>query len=296
MANIVTNDGLNVAINRTFKSSPDYTLPDKVVFSTNTLSPAATDSTMYGVLSTSYTAIDSMDSTASWTATLDAGTVVLNTTAGQYREGTGCLNLPVTYSTGTARWEKTISSADVSASFIGFWLYLDATTYLASGTDTVRIILGTGGYTDANYYDTGKTSLQAGWNYIVFNATAYTSQAGSGATLSGVDSIAIQVKTTNDFASNSMRADFIFSFLAADRIISVTAGYPTFNEANNTTTLRHIIEATQGNDGTPDIWKIYLINSDSTATVFSESLLSNEISKTDKTRLTINTTIQANQG
>ncbi len=169
-----------------------------------TSTPSSSDKGLFG----GGTIIDACDAVTGWSNIGDAGTETLNNTAGEYKEGTGCLNLPATYNTGTASWSKTISSTDLSSKKLYLWFYINNVTELEDSTDTIKILLGTGGFTDYDYYNTNLTSLSSGWNSIYVDINNSDGTAGAGATLSTIDSIRMQVKITTSQATNEMRMDY----------------------------------------------------------------------------------------
>ena len=61
------------------------------------------------------TDIDDFDSVSGWSTDGDADSMASNTTSGERQEGDGCANIPLTFSTGTAGWSKTITSTDLSS-------------------------------------------------------------------------------------------------------------------------------------------------------------------------------------
>ena len=154
------------------------------------------------------TTIDACDDVTGWTESGDGDTIALNNTAGEYKEGSGCLNLPLTYSTGTASWEKTITSIDLTDKFIAIWFYVDILSDLTDASDTVQISLGTGGFTDSYYYNFSRDELTNGWNGLFIEVSNTSGSTGTGLDVTDCDRIKITVKADSSQSTNDMRMDF----------------------------------------------------------------------------------------
>lgn len=152
--------------------------------------------------------IDSCDSSTGWTHSGDAGAETENTTLGEYKEGTGCLNLPSTYSTGTATWYKTVSSVDLATTKIAAWFYIDNADDLTDDSAAITLDLGTGGFTNYNSYEFSKDDISSGWTSLVISADDLDASTGTGATLATVDRIRIKVKLDTSQSTNDMRMDY----------------------------------------------------------------------------------------
>lgn len=169
-----------------------------------TTAPSSSDTGLFGGGIT----VDTCDASTGWTNEGDASAVTLNTTAGEFKEGTGCLNLPLTYSTGTSGWYKTIGATDMDTDKHAFWFYITQVSELANSDNAVRLTLGTGGFTNASYYDTTRDSLSNGWNSIVHNLDTTSGTLGTGAVMTSIDRIKIEVLADSSQASNEMRMDY----------------------------------------------------------------------------------------
>jgi hypothetical protein len=133
MSGVLTNDGLNYILNRAYKATPDYNAPSHGLIGAGTTTPAAGDSNLAKPLPATNTTTDACDAVTGWSNSGDADAETLNTTAGEFKEGTGCLNLPMTYSTGSGYWSKTISSTNMTSEYIYVWYYIDSkSTYLTA--------------------------------------------------------------------------------------------------------------------------------------------------------------------
>jgi len=206
MTGVVTDDGVNVALNRFAKSTPDYTAPAYLVASYDNTTPVITDSSLVEPLGKSLTTIDDCE-TADWTQGGVGSNETVNSTSGEYKEGAGCLNLP-TSGSGTANWDKTISNTDMSGNYLFIWFYITvADVDLTDATDAVRITLGTSGYTNVNYYDVDRADLTDGWNLLVFEVDSPSSTGGSGATETTINRLRISVKVDSAQVTNDMRMD-----------------------------------------------------------------------------------------
>ena len=173
-------------------------------------SPDANDTGLFG----GGTAIDSCDATTGWTEEGDGGSVALNTESGEFKEGTGCLNLPISYSTGTAAWYKTISSTDFSEKKIRVWFYVTLITDLQEVDDTITLVLGTSGFTNSNEYTISRDEMANGWNSLLIDVDSPDNTTGTGATTSTIDRIKIQVKTQTTHSGHDLRLDYWRSYEA----------------------------------------------------------------------------------
>ncbi len=153
------------------------------------------------------TQIDACDAVTGWANAGDANAETLNTTAGERQEGTGCLNLPMTFSAGSGTWSKTISTQNMAADKLYAWYYIADKSALTDATDAVRIILGTGGYTNINNYDFARDNLNNGWNTLLVDVDTATSTGGTGADETDIDSIRIKVKADSSISTNNQRMD-----------------------------------------------------------------------------------------
>jgi hypothetical protein len=270
MTGLITSLGKNTMLNRTYKSSPDYTVPSIMKTGASSTTPLVTDTALVKPLpwSTAGTTIDACDATSGWAQGGDGSAPTLNTTTGERKEGPGSLNLPATYSTGTATWSKTISSTDLSGTgtsekYIYVYFYISSkSTYLTDSTSAVRLIIGTSGYTNYDYFDTDYDDLSDGWNLLVFKTSDHDGHGGSGATLAAVDSARIQVACKASMATTVCRMDWWHYCNESAQAESFTSGYPTFNETNRTVTTRAIITSTQCNNYT--LTEVGSLNTDST--------------------------------
>ena len=280
-AAVYLTDGKEVMLDRLVNVTPTRSAPSIIHMGGMDQSPNAADADLNVKLPKTSTTIDACDATTGWTQSGDGRAVTLNTTAGERKEGTGSLNLPITFSSGTANWSKTISSTNLSNKFLMFYLYISTTAYtnLTSATDTLKITLGTGGYTNINVYDKAKTALQSGWNLIQIDLSTPTSTGGSGATMSTVDSIKIGIKSTASSLTNNIRMDWIHYCSSTDFDISLSSGYPSINYSTLEVTYRGVIGANEMNNY--DITNMMLKNSDSTKIGVGEAQFTT-ISKTNK--------------
>lgn len=288
MAAVITNGWKNAVLNRAYKDTPDNNAPSHFLFGAGTSAATVADSNLQKPLPRSATTIDACDATAGWGQGADGDAVVLNNTTGEYKHGTGSLNLPVTFVTGLANWDKTIAGTNLTGKWLYVWFYVsDKATYLdAAGTFAVRLVLGTGGYVNINNYDTTYANITNGWNMLVFDLASPTSTGGAGATIANVDRIRIQLDVIANAAGNAMRMDYWHYASLTEQSIVVSAGYPTFDTGNRKVTLRGILESTEANAGYV-ISEVGVRNDDSSFVFVSRDNVSPTINKTNKVRLVI---------
>lgn len=282
----LTNNWLNALLNRGYKTTPDYNPPSHGLIGAGSTSPLATDTNLEKPLPASSTIADACDAVTGWGNSDDADAETLNTTTGEYKEGTGCLNLPMTFSGGDGTWSKTVGAIDMTDEYIYLYYYISAkATYLTDTTDTVRIILGTGGLVNVNYYDTDYDNISDGWTLLVFKASNYSSQGGTGATISNVDTIAIKVKDKASVGTNNQRMDWWHYADEDDQKQTISSGYPIFDTGNKRVTERITFAATDYNGYT--IKESGTRNDDASWMLASHDILTNTVTKTDKVRFVI---------
>lgn len=195
------------------------------------------------------TTIDACDSTTGWTFSGDATGITLDTTAGNFQEGTGCLDITETFSTGTSNYQKTVTAFNASGGqIIAYWFYIASKTSLDSTkVDTVALVLGTGGFTNCNEYHVPYASLVSGWNGIQVVAASQSSTIGAGATLSSIDSVRIRVKAVSSINGANMRIDNIRSYASGTMGITDSKATVTTVTGAQFWKTTHSIGTTQSN-------------------------------------------------
>lgn len=284
----ITVNGLNMMLNRAFKGTPTLEEPTYFKVGIGTTVAASTDTDLSKPLPVSgSTTIDACDADTGWSNEDDADAEAVNSTAGQFKEGTGCLNLPTTYSAGTAGWYKTVSSQDLTTdnNYFLVWFYIVDSSDLTTSSSAVRITLGTSGFTNVNYYDTANTSIADGWNLLVFDADDPTSTGGTGADESDVDSIKLTVLLDSSQATNDMRMDFWHSCTETQQLVSFESGFPSLNTTDIQATTKGIINETSMNDGAYEVNEIGLFSGDSPPKLMWRDVLATDINKTSSVRL-----------
>jgi len=157
--------------------------------------------------------IDACDDNTDWTAA-DEGALADNTTI--YKEGTGSISFAKSGTSGTtATMTQTITAFDGSGKKFKLWIdVVDAGTLTALDTsaDTkFRLVLGTSGYTNVNYYDFGD-ALSVGWNELIFTIDSPSTTGGSGADETLIDRIKLTYEVDSsgtEIAADKVLVDFI---------------------------------------------------------------------------------------
>jgi len=250
MANTITTNGKNIYINRCFESSPTYTKIQYYQLGMCAKTPAVTDTKLYSPLpisTASVASIDDCDATAGWSNGGDATAVALNNTAGEFMEGTGCLNMPTTYSAGTSNWYRTVGAFDGTTDYFAWPVYITDLADITAGASACVIHLGTGGFTDYNIYNFNKTQLQVGWNALVCDVDNPDSTAGAGATENAIDRIKLTITNATTWTTNDVRMDWVQTYPIADTFGSWVSGYPTYNTTNKSVSISGQDLSTQTN-------------------------------------------------
>jgi len=290
VSGILTNKAKNTALDRTFNLGKySYIKYFQVGMCNKT--PEVSDTSLYAPIPLSLTnvvLIDSCDATTGWTASNDATGVTLDTTAGNRLEGTGSLDLLATYSSGTASYDKTVTSFDGSNSYLFFAFYLNSVSKLVNTTDTISIDLGTGGFSDYDTYNFNYGQLETGWNAIVCDIGNSDSSTGSGVTITSIDSIRANIKINSDLTNDDVIMDWINTYPVADTFGEMDSGYPVQDEALRTITNRFTINNVQANGyyirefGLFDSTKSVLYSRDVISTITKDQYINLIFEQTDK--------------
>lgn len=146
-------------------------------------------------------------STSTWIQGGTGGAETINSTAGEYIEGSTCLNLPAT--AGTASWYKAISSTDLTGTKLYMWLYNNIITDLTDSSSAVTLALANSStFTDSNLYYTSRDNLSSGWNSIYCDVDSPDAITGSGATTSTITYLKLTVLVDVEQTTNNMRMDY----------------------------------------------------------------------------------------
>jgi len=290
MSGVITSLGKNQYINRMFESSPTQTKPQYIQLGMCSKTPVVTDTKVISPLpiSTSNVAIiDACDSTSGWSVSGDASAVTLNNTAGEYLEGTGCLNMPVVYSAGTSSWYKTVTGFDGTGDYYTWMLYISSLSDISSGSNACQIDLGTGGFANYNGYYFDKNILQVGWNALVCDIENPDSIFGFGATITNIDRIRLTITNATTWTTNDIRMDWNQTYPIVDTFTTFSSGYPSYNTSNKSVTLSGQDVSTSTNGYL--IREIGVFNSDSPKKLYSRDTFTT-INKSQFISLTFNQT------
>ena len=125
---LIVNNGRKILLHRGYIASPTITAPTEFKIGVLNSTPSITNTALDNQIPMAGTEqADACDATTGWNAGTDT-VVALNTTAGQFKEGTGSLNFTKTGSTlATVEINKAVTSLDFTDKFLHFWLYVDAT-------------------------------------------------------------------------------------------------------------------------------------------------------------------------
>jgi len=162
------------------------------------------------------TIIDGCNAITGWNSSGDADSVVLNTNSGYFVEGTGCLNLPSTFSSGIASYSKSMNK-DLSNKKMYLWFYIDDVTDLADSETAITIDLGTGGFTNYSTWNNANSDFTNGWNSIYVDCSNPDTNTGSGVTISNITDFRININLISSQVDADMRMDY-WRFYEADTL------------------------------------------------------------------------------
>jgi hypothetical protein len=272
---IITNSGKKIIINRSYKASPDYTVPSLFKVGIDNSTPSVTDTDLDNPVPMDSTeAVDDCEATTGWT---DSADMTAATSTTRVKEGTYSLSLAKD-NTGSATYStaKTTTSLDFTSKTLFVWLYItDVTDLVATGTDAVTIRFGSDA---SNYYQMGWdiSVLAAGWNMLYFTSASADSTTGT-PSLAAMDYSYIAL--TCDLAADTVAANRIMMDdwkLASetDFTKAFEGGYPALDETNHEVEIRGTLTSVQANGY--DINGFCLINSDGTILMHSEDTFTAE--------------------
>ena len=186
-----------------------------------------------------YTLLDAADATTDWSAGTD-GVIALNTTNGEFNEGTGCLNITKTgNTTASVLFSKSLSSAvDFTGSQVRFDLYVADVTELASSGAAIEIRIGSDA---SNYYSiifTKGQIGQGGWNSLVLDHNSADSNASTTGTPNATecDYIAVNItyaSSSTTVSAGDMRLDNIRFNNKEDLNINYSTGRVAITDASD---------------------------------------------------------------
>lgn len=274
---IITNNGKNVMLNRTYKSSPDYTAPSKFRVGTGTTTPVVADTGLdIHIPIENGTVCDDGSNTLT---SSDGGENSTNNTT-TYKEGAGetdatSQNLLTDDTSATKRWyiaDLAVAGADITKDQpVGLWFYIaDATTLAYFKTSDTALEIRLGSDLATNYFSITRTAsqLSVGWNWITTGTTNVEDLTETGTVGADVDTFEIVVTTNNatdDWTDGSVIYDLLRQWETSDLGNVFVTGYPTFDETNKKVTLRYYLNSLQANgfsisetgsfntDGTPKL-------------------------------------------
>jgi len=160
------------------------------------------------------TTINTCDTSTAWVTTGDAQTEVLNTTSGEFLEGTGCLNIPYTNSTGVGSWSQTYSATTLTSKKVYLWFYINLATDLTDSSSAITVsIANTSSFASAttNEYYTSRDSISNGWNSIYLDIDS-ADLTGSSISTSSITDIKLTIEADISQTGNSMRMDYWRSY------------------------------------------------------------------------------------
>lgn len=294
MANgsIIVDNGKKIILNRTYKTTPDYTIPStfKVGISNGTPNVANTDlDVVIPILDG--TVIDNGSNALAGGTPVDGGDNTTDNTT-TYKEGAGetdaeSQNLLTDglATSATKTWTLNPLTANFTATEpFGFWLYIkDATAYaklVAAGTALQLRIRTNGDAANLSYlYNRTKAQLAVGWNWITSGVTAVNGlTTGAGGAASGnLDEFIIDITCTaaaDEFAAGDVLYDLMRGWAITDIIKTFVSGYPTLDETNFEVETRGILLSTNANGFNLDGFSLF--NTDSTPLMHSEDTLTDE--------------------
>jgi len=267
----ITQSGHKISLNRTWKSSPDYTPATVFKIGTGTTTVTTTDTDLETPIPiTGQETVDDCE-TADWTDSSDM-TTSLNST--DFRIGANSLNLTKDgTASADASTSKTTTSVDFTSKRLEVFIYIDdqTTLDLFETTNCITIRFGSD---SSNYsqWTKDKADLSVGWNYINnLTTTNRDSQTGTHS-LTASDYTFIQITATasgDTWASGKVAMDDWRVVSDDDLTKTFVSGYPSLDETNLQSTIRALLLSTEGNQH--ELTEYGLFNTDATPLMFSRA-------------------------
>lgn len=246
MTSILTNSGINILMNRSFKATPDYTAPTKLRVGSSQEDPVATDTDLTLPIPFGGTeAVDACDVITGWSASADASAVSLDTSS--YKEGTASLKMGKSGSTvANISYSKAVTSLDFTSKQLFGWIYVTTIAELISTGTAISVRYGSDA---SNYYqkDYAIGDLAAGWNIVSFTSATATSTTGI-PVITAMDYLYIQFftdLTSDTIASGNLKTDD-WKLSSSDDFIR-TIDSATINETSRSVVIEGTVLATEAN-------------------------------------------------
>lgn len=258
IVNVLTKNGKNITFNRTYKTTPDYTIPSQLQFGISNATPVEADTGLdYPIPIDDGVVNDDGDNQLTGSSGGDNTTD--NTTS--YKPGAGVTdvtaqNLIANNTNATKIW--TISNLAANGNLItgtkmgSIWLKIndaaDLAKFKSSGT-CVELKLGSG---VGDYYSkTWEASdLAVGWNWLTTVTTAIEDLTETGTVAGNIDTFIIEI-TTNNATDTFIAGDVIYDLLRtwddADTLINFETGFPSFDETNKKVTVQGLLTSIKAN-------------------------------------------------
>ena len=292
----ITNNGKNVMLNRTYKSSPDYTIPSKFRVGIGTTTPVVADTALATHIPIENGTV--CDDGSNTLTSSDGGEDSTNNTT-TYKEGAGLTdataqNLLTDGTSATKRWyiaDLAVAGADITKTQpVSLWFYIaDAATLAMFKTTGTALEVRLGSDLATNYFKIERTKAQlaVGWNWITTGTTNVEDLTETGTVGADVDTFEIVVTTNNaadDWTDGSVVYDLLRQWQTSDLGGAFVTGYPTFDEVNKKVTLRYYLNSLQANGFS--ITETGSFNTDGTAKLIDRDVFT-AISKTSTDEIAI---------
>lgn len=246
---MITDNGFNILLNRTFKTTPDYLEISRFKVGTSQAAVTVTDTDLTKPVPIYDTEeADDCETIGNWAETTD-GSDSLNSTT--YKIGAGALNLIKTGETVdnvTYYNNNNMTSLDFTDKDLWLWVYIvdaDALAKLAT-TDALEIRYGNDYDTNFYYKKYDNADLSVGWNYLTMNTTDGT-ETGS-VTLNACDSGAIKLTftaTSDTLDAGDVITDDWKLASSGDYYADFETGYPSIDESTFTATTKCYLNSVQ---------------------------------------------------
>lgn len=269
---VVTTKGKIIALNRIFKSTPDYTSPTKFRVGMGTTTPALSDTDLQNKVGISgLEIVDTCDVTTGWTANAD---LTLSVNSSTFKTSVGALNwTKAGTATANANADKATTTLDFTGKELTVWVNVNDSATLAKFATTNCFTLRFGS-DSGNYYQWQKNAsfFAVGWNLVNGLTTGTATTTGAPVT-TACDYTFVQITSTaagDTWTSGKVIVDDIKLVSSADYDKAMEVGYPILDETALSSEIKCILSLTDA-EGTP-LTEFGLTNTDGTIKLFSRSV------------------------
>ena len=271
---VITYTGQNMMLHRTFTTNATQSRPIRFYLGVGTTTPnKTTDTGMEFKIPMNSTTFDNCNTTTGWNNSgTVSGALVVNQTAGQFREGTGCLNM-VNTASGMAVYYKKQTGVDFKDKVYLYYYNASPAQYLSNVSNAVTVFLGNNSTaTNSNEYHHARSSMSDGWNILKFDTVSTNAINGTGCDTTDVSYVALRSNCSSACTGTLQRMDYWIFSTSENMSGAFVTGYPLQDTSNRRMTTRGYVTSVQANNFS--ITEYGIFNSDTSEVMWSHDVSS----------------------